>query len=386
MAKIRRSVALVVEKFAASDVRLLLIVDKKWHIGIFSQCVLPGVGSVIDIEWRYSPATNEITVLSWKKYTGYEPMDRFTVNNTGSATEFTGFFYTTGCVRYNGFPLENPAIFNNYIGIVFDKSKVLNENYIGKYRGIVGAVNQHNTHYITSRYFPYDVRWLSGSNASAIEAASLLGREVVFSARKKDAFLCYVEGDVTPFQGNLRTIFTGSFFAIDIIVEFIGCKDERQRYIVWSDRWEFILDKHDIFVGCDYGLYRIEAIRHFEANDFPRWKATKIHQLVKKIEKSKTRSASSSDNLPTEKLDHLQVFSSSPVAQNVCQPRNLKKTDNLWNPEVTPMRQHSYSEDNLEKTLRVYMHRCLESSEVRAALKEADSTYFKCLVDVLMGV
>lgn len=120
MAKIRRSVALVVEKFAASDVRLLLIVDKKWHIGIFSQCVLPGVGSVIDIEWRcaspisssfvslqcrcvisdvecsfvsrdqpfrYSPATNEITVLSWKKYTGYEPMDRFTVNNTGSATE-----------------------------------------------------------------------------------------------------------------------------------------------------------------------------------------------------------------------------------------------------------------------------------------------------------
>lgn len=142
------------------------------------------------------------------------------------------------------------------------------------------------------------------------------------------------------------------------------------------------MDKHDIFVGCDYGLYRIEAIRHFEANDFPRWKATKIHQLVKKIEKSKTRSASSScssrsrtssvviqsnetknsaersepqthdldikDNLPTEKLDHLQVFSSSPVAQNVCQPRNLKKTDNLWNPEVTPMRQHSYSEDNLE--------------------------------------
>lgn len=137
MAKIRRSVALVVEKFAASDVRLLLIVDKKWHIGIFSQCVLPGVGSVIDIEWRYSPATNEITVLSWKKYTGYEPMDRFTVNNTGSATEFTGFFYTTGCVRYNGFPLENPAIFNNYIGIVFDKSKVLNENYIGKLKATV---------------------------------------------------------------------------------------------------------------------------------------------------------------------------------------------------------------------------------------------------------
>ncbi|VDP31082.1 unnamed protein product [Heligmosomoides polygyrus] len=43
---------------------------------------------------------------------------------------FTGMFYTTGCVRYCEVPLENPAIFNNYIGIVIDKAKLLDENYI----------------------------------------------------------------------------------------------------------------------------------------------------------------------------------------------------------------------------------------------------------------
>ncbi|VDO66107.1 unnamed protein product [Heligmosomoides polygyrus] len=203
MSATRRSIALVVKRNGGDRSRLLVIVDKKWTVGIFQSLALPAVGSVIIIEWRQHCEANTICVEKWEKYIGYEAMGGFDVNNTEN--EFTGMFYTTGCVRYNGVPLENPAIFNNYIGIVNDRSKILDEFYVGKlratvtfvkegddycwmllkvvdylkkeankdsndprkYKGIVGAVNQgprEDGHYITSRFFPHDVRWFSRPN------------------------------------------------------------------------------------------------------------------------------------------------------------------------------------------------------------------------------
>ncbi|KAK5986083.1 hypothetical protein GCK32_021784, partial [Trichostrongylus colubriformis] len=46
-------------------------------------------------------------------------------------------FYTTGCVIQGGVPLVNPAIFNNLIGLVDDKMKLLKEDYIGKLKATV---------------------------------------------------------------------------------------------------------------------------------------------------------------------------------------------------------------------------------------------------------
>lgn len=312
MSGIGGSVALVVKKTSSRDACFLLIVNKKWTVGDFSSVVLPRVGSVITMESRQCPAGNTVLVSAWEIYTGYEPMGPFVGNDTGSVAEFTGMFYTTGCVRYCEVPLENPAIFNNYIGIVIDKAKLLDENYIGKLkatvtftkvdnaycwilcrvdeyfkkhvnedtndrgqrRGIVGAVNRgarQISHYITSRNFPYDVRWFSGPSVNAVDVTALLGREVMFSARRSFATntnAYYVEGDVTPTESDLRTVVREPYFSIDIIVEFVGCTDEQQRTVVWSDRWEVVLDKYNLFKDVDYGLYRIEAIRHFALTTF----------------------------------------------------------------------------------------------------------------------
>lgn len=30
-------------------------------------------------------------------------------------------------------------------------------------------------------------------------------------------------------------------------MEFVGCTDEQQRTVVWSDRWEVVLDKYNLF-------------------------------------------------------------------------------------------------------------------------------------------
>lgn len=325
-----RSVALVVEK--NSDACFLLIIDKKYTVGDFSSLTLPRVGSVISMESSKSASDNTVKVSAWDNYTGYQPMGKFVGNDTGSAIEFTGMFYTTGCVTYCNVPLENPALFNNYVGIVIDKEKLLNENYIGKLnatvtltkisdaycwilrrvnayfkmcanenlddpekrRGIVVAVNQgieERSHYIMSRYFPFDVRFFSEPSADPLVLSALVGREVVFSARKIKAY--YVDGEVTlAKRSDLRTVFRGGpHFSIEIIVEFIGCTDEQQRTIVWSNRLEVVLDKYNIFKDKDYGLYRIEAIRHRAANDFERWKVRKIIDVVKKYEDKQFRSS-----------------------------------------------------------------------------------------------
>ncbi|KAK6016132.1 hypothetical protein OSTOST_18389 [Ostertagia ostertagi] len=42
--------------------------------------------------------------------------------------------------------------------------------------------------------------------------------------------------------------------------------------------------------------------------------------------------------------------------------------------------------EDLENTLRIYLHRCLESVKVRASIKQADSAFFDALVATLMRV
>ncbi|VDK71037.1 unnamed protein product [Cylicostephanus goldi] len=39
-------------------------------------------------------------------------------------------------------------------------------------------------------------------------------------------------------------------------------------------------DPFDLFKNCDYGIYKVKCIRHYEPNEFPRWKVTKVFDAV----------------------------------------------------------------------------------------------------------
>ncbi|KAK6017061.1 hypothetical protein OSTOST_17451 [Ostertagia ostertagi] len=134
-----RDNALVVKKKSTST--FLLIIKKRWVVGNFFSADVPAVGAVVAVDWKCCPSERDtIDIFSWQFHK--EPMGGFSVNDSDGVTKFTGMFYTTGCVIHCGIPLENPAVFNNLIGVVEDKAKVLQKGYIGKLKATVTFVGE----------------------------------------------------------------------------------------------------------------------------------------------------------------------------------------------------------------------------------------------------
>ncbi|VDL85348.1 unnamed protein product [Nippostrongylus brasiliensis] len=243
-------VALVVKSRPIPD-RSLLIIDKKDVLGLFTTSPLPRVGALITIEWTRSPSKEATVVVSkWESYDKYDPFWKLNAKNSGGVTKFTGCFYTTGCVCHRGVPLENPAIFNDFIGIVRDERRVLQRNYIGKitatvifvedasgsywnldsvdegcllinagnskkYRGILHAVGRGQTqtsHFITSRSFPSDILLRTRRDENIHDVETLYGREVAFEVGvDKCSGVSYVIGRPVRAESSLQTIFTEKF-------------------------------------------------------------------------------------------------------------------------------------------------------------------------------
>ncbi|KAK6027064.1 hypothetical protein OSTOST_06912 [Ostertagia ostertagi] len=322
-----RDNALVVKKKSTST--FLLIIKKRWVVGNFFSADVPAVGAVVAVDWEC----------------------------------FTGMFYTTGCVIHCGIPLENPAVFNNLIGVVEDKGKGTakrlyrwfpqhshryiecgrSRNAVGKlkatvtfvgepdgyrwtlctvdeyhktgseeapdqplpYRGVVGAIKKGYTNavnFITSRHFPKDVRFFTGTNVNPELLDALLGCEVYFDACKDQRIeqsSCVV-GPVIPITTyNLNTSRDGNFFKLDVIVEHIGCTDEHGNNIVWSDRLEFVVDSDGRFGDLAYGLYRVNAVRHYKQYEFTKWRVMKVRQLIKPFEEGGIRAGRSVRESPS---------------------------------------------------------------------------------------
>ncbi|WKY08996.1 hypothetical protein Q1695_001841 [Nippostrongylus brasiliensis] len=245
-------IAFVVKSRPIPD-RSLLIIDKKDVLGLFTTSSLPRVGALITIEWTRSPSKEATVVVSkWESYDKYDPFWKLNAKNSGGVTKFTGCFYTTGCVCHRGVPLENPAIFNDYIGIVRDERRVLQRNYIGKvtatvifvedasgsywnldsvdegcllinagnskkYRGILHAVGRGQTqtsHFITSRSFPSDILLRTRRDENIHDVETLYGREVAFEVGvDKCSGVSYVIGRPVRAESSLQTIFTEKFIS-----------------------------------------------------------------------------------------------------------------------------------------------------------------------------
>ncbi|WKY08986.1 hypothetical protein Q1695_001838 [Nippostrongylus brasiliensis] len=352
------AVALVVRSRPSSNL-LLLIINKKDAFALFTTSHLPSVGSVITIEWRKSMSIEaSINVLKWRNYKGYEPMGRFTVKEMGSVTKFTGCFYTTGCVCYQGVQLENPAIFNDYIGIVRDDKRVLQRNFIGKltatvtlcedadgfywildhvdeyfmqidkcdlkkYRGIVGAVGEgpyQSVHFITCRYFPLDVRLMTRRDEKIDDLKALLGREVIIEVdedKLNSTRPWHVVGRPMQAKSNLHTIITGKFFLIRTSVEYRGCRDDHENLIVWSEELEVVVDIFKIFKSREYGVYQIEVTRYYEKSSFPRWRVFKVLEFIKPFESgSSTRKDSITKQVPSRVIhQRTGIYQKFPIWQ-----------------------------------------------------------------------
>ncbi|KHJ76953.1 hypothetical protein OESDEN_23427 [Oesophagostomum dentatum] len=69
-------------------------------------------------------------------------------------------------------------------------------------------------------------------------------------------------------------------FKLKLEVEYIGCTDENGLTIVWSDKWEFIAASYSVFKNLEFGIYRVEIVRQYVPNQFPRWKLKKIFDIV----------------------------------------------------------------------------------------------------------
>ncbi|KHJ82923.1 hypothetical protein OESDEN_17382 [Oesophagostomum dentatum] len=156
------------------------------------------------------------------------------------------------------------------------------------YHGIIGALSEipKKACYITSRDFPHDVRFFRGTNTVSMDIYSWLGREVFFHARKgvNTPFMSfYVIGSIEPEpKSSAVTIYStfDKFFSLKLEVEYIGCTDENGLIIVWSDKWEFIADSYSVFKNLEFGIYRVEIVRQYVPNQFPRWKLKKIFDIV----------------------------------------------------------------------------------------------------------
>ncbi|VDO30518.1 unnamed protein product [Haemonchus placei] len=200
------------------------------------------------------------------------------------------------------------------------------------YKGVVGAVKQGAnklTNYITSRFFPRDVPFYTGTNVSPELIDGLLGREVSFAASKNTGPDGYSRaiGSIQPISANRLPITVyGSFFKIDVDVEYIGCTDEHGNTIVWSDQFEFMADIHTLFKNRAFGLYRIEAIRHHKKFEFSRWKVTKVCRCI-------------------EALDGSDVARSS--RSSPCSSRHLSKR---WEDKNNRVRDHSVGNGLAKRT------------------------------------
>ncbi|KAK5977889.1 hypothetical protein GCK32_011428, partial [Trichostrongylus colubriformis] len=454
MTIVHRDNALVVKKKSAST--FLLFIQKKRMLGTFFSVDVPDIGAVITVVWRNAEARDTIDISGWNIHA--DPMGGFIVYESDHIVKFTGMFYTTGCVIKSDVPLVNPAIFNNLIGLVDDKMKLLKEDYIGKlkatvtfsddsdgfrwtlcsvdeyfkkrndeipdrklpYKGVVGAIRQGKpnvVHYITSRYFPQDVRFYTNTNVSPELVDDLLGREVYFAATKdsKGERKSHVVGKVCPItKSDLHATKYGGFFKVDVVVEYIGCSDEHGNTIVWSDQLEFLVDSHRLFEGLAHGLYHIQAIRHYKELEFARWKVKKVGERFKTLDGEdvcvahSTRTSQPSSRQPknqkkriTNRIrDHSTVNGSNERSDATSQTREnfcdsgiadlLERTgissSRVPLPPSCHQRDRLNPKGDLEKTLRTCLHRCLESDKVRASIKQADPVFFHSLVDALMRV
>ncbi|XGW34943.1 hypothetical protein V3C99_018750 [Haemonchus contortus] len=392
MPEVYRDSALVVKKETVSV--LLLIIKKKWVMGNFRCSVIPSIGALIMIDWRSTGSRDTIDICRWNCYS--EEMGGFVVSeSTEAGAKFTGMFYTMGKIMYGGEALETPSIFNNVIGVVQDTANVLDRNYIGKleatvsfdehydgfhwtlisvdeylkkgvseipdqkrpFKGVVSAINRGRSravNYITSRYFPHDVRFYTWKNVDPKLPYSLLGREVNFAAYKdprSQKWSCVV-GTIEPNETNNFSISReGDLFEIELAVEYIGCTDEHGCILVWSDQLEFVVDNKRLFEDREYGIYRVHAAPHYLQLQFARWSVKYVGELIKPLR------------------GHMSRF------EEVCTSASSCNHDEKFTPKK-----------DVEKTLRTCLHRCMESVKVRAAIKQADPEFFNSLVATLMRV
>ncbi|RCN32783.1 hypothetical protein ANCCAN_21404 [Ancylostoma caninum] len=301
------------------------------------------------------------------------------------------------------------------------------------YRGIVGAVNQgpdKNVNYITSRDFPHDVRFFSGKTEDGVSTSSLLGHEVIFHGYKEGPLKkFYVLGNVEVIGNDVPKIYE-SFFSVDLMVEHIGCTDDQGVSLVWSDRWEFITDSFGLFKNREHGVYKVEAIRHYKPNEFPRWKVKKILNIVDSyVVEQKRASTPHSTKPPCHSMKQPSEGTiskrSSPChsvkqhsgggtsKRGLCDEEDDsdgKRNDSgVYSEELqdckSPRRPngekcrpittdrvngdlgcHSSIDEQAERELHDHMHRCLASIKVRAAMKQANPKLFEDLVKALMHV
>ncbi|CAJ0588701.1 unnamed protein product [Cylicocyclus nassatus] len=423
--------AFVIKKITSSAT-LLLVIDKNFMLGSFEPTDLaPAIGAVIAINYRVNSKDKSIIdVLSWAPYNGYIPMP-FCLASKASEEDlkFRGGFYTCGCVRYKGVPLSNPAVFNDIIGVVKDDKGILERQYIGKLyatvklcrtsngfhwelysvdeymlpldnlrhfpHGIVGAVKQKgDVNYITSRDFPHDVRFLSTNVDWNVE--NLLGSEVSFFAQEVMPFKYYVKGTLEPMGESVLTTRYKGFFALTLKVEHLGCRDDHGVTIVWSDKWEFMKDPFDLFKNCDYGIYKVKCIRHYDPNDFPRWKVTKVFDTVQSFGKDNKQISSEQSNASVT-LQQTYVKEFSNISLN--EKRKDSGVGSEKSCDISRKSSVSYTkplcddgngnngfinEDlQAEKELRQYMKECMRSKKVRAEIKKADPALFQELLHEL---
>ncbi|VDO30517.1 unnamed protein product [Haemonchus placei] len=300
MSKVFRDSALVVKKKTPSV--LLLIIKKKWVLGNLRCNDIPPIGEVIMIDWRNTGGPDTIDICSWNSYS--DTMGGFVVSESAeTGTKFTGMFYTMGRIIYSGVALENPAVFNNVIGVVQDTANVLNKDYIGKLRATV-SFDEHcdGCHWAIISVDEYLKKGDSEPNVIPIEIEwkrdidqrerdpkllySLLGREVSFAASKdpRNREWSCVTGTVEPTKAdNFNISREGDFFKIEIAVEYIGCTDEHGCILVWSDLVEFVVDKNRLFKDREYGIYHVYAARHYHKLQFAKWNVKYVGRLIKPI-------------------------------------------------------------------------------------------------------
>ncbi|KAK5973963.1 hypothetical protein GCK32_008120 [Trichostrongylus colubriformis] len=428
VAAAQRDSALVVKKKSTST--LLLVIKKKCLLGKFSSDDLPAVGAVIIVDWRSGSARDTIEVSHWSSHD--ETRGGFAIKGSTHMVKFTGMFYTTGCVVHSGEPLTNPAIFNDLIGVAEDKTKILQEHYIGKlkatvkldegpdgyrwtlcgvveyfkkwnsmipdqqlsYKGVVGAIKQgpsKASHYITSRYFPRDVIFLSGKNVKPREGWSHVVGPVCLSIKS-----------------DLHTSRSSDPFRADVDVEYIGCTDEHGNVIVWSEQLEFVIDPHGHFQGLAYGLYNIRAVRHYRDLEFPKWKVVQVGRRFKTfhgdaicIARYLGVSSSPTKRHESKRNNHRNYNRSTGNGADEKFDMSLMACGKLNGSVEADVvgygdragrafassklyKEEKMSTKDAEEAMCICLHRCLESIKVRDAIKQADPDFFDSLVAALM--
>ncbi|WKY08990.1 hypothetical protein Q1695_001839 [Nippostrongylus brasiliensis] len=408
----------------------LLIVEKKWVLGLFDTCQHPSVGSIIKIvdSFRDPDRANKLVVRRYWNVDDYVPMGGFSWSRGSVGTEFTGNFYTAGCVCYDGALLKDPVIFNDTIGIVLDKGKILRRDYIGKLKASVTFVKSHDgvywnlrkvvqycneeikscacmqehtgvvyvpknrqsTYYIISRDFAEDILLFAKNERDAKKYKELNGCKVSFPVHREfwDLKPKYVaDGVLERLKTDFRTILDGHFFLIDVIVEHLGCTDEKGRHIVWSEELEFVYDHFERFSSCRYGYYRVRVKRkppHSEP--FPKWFVSDIVEFVAPL--SKRTPASRQPATRNEDKEHVDRCRGREEVKDSDQgsDENLRLCRSKFDDMAIRTEAGVPFEKESSKKLRLLIHKCLESDEVKLAVKKANPKFYERLVKEVMSV